>query len=99
MHFLVRAESHLPPAMTAAEREALVARETARGRELVAAGMIEAIWRIPGRTANVAIWRCADADELHAALCSLPAYSWMGIDVTPLATHPLSLRADGRGDH
>ncbi|MBN9620912.1 MAG: muconolactone delta-isomerase [Actinobacteria bacterium] len=79
--------------MSDAEFADLVARETAAGAEHVAAGRLRHIWRVPGRQANVAIWACEDADALHAALASLPAWPWMTITVRPLATHPLSDRA------
>jgi muconolactone D-isomerase len=71
------------------ERDALQAAERRRGEELIAAGLLERIWRIPGRSANVGIWRARDGDELHAALTSLPLHPWMDVVVTPLATHPL----------
>ena len=73
-------------------REDLVARERERGRELVAAGTIVRIWRVPGRWANVGIWRADDATELHDAISSLPLWPWMTVDVAPLATHYLEQR-------
>jgi muconolactone D-isomerase len=68
----------------------LTARERERGQELVEAGAIRNIWRVPGRRANVGIWEAADANDLHAAIASLPAFRWMEARVTPLAEHPLS---------
>lgn len=73
--------------MTASEREDLIARERARGRELCEAGVIRALWRVPGRLANRAIWSAVDATELHRALTSLPTWPFDDIDVTPLAAH------------
>jgi muconolactone D-isomerase len=90
MYFLVKTETHLPTDILSADRDALVARETAAGAEHVAAGRLVYIWRLPGRQANVAVWSCADADELHRALTSLPAWPWMTLRVQPLAHHPLS---------
>lgn len=89
MHFLVEAETQLPADMPSADRDALVARETAAGGEHVAAGRLVHIWRLPGRQANLAIWACEDADELHRVLTSLPAWPWMTITVQALAHHPL----------
>lgn len=88
MEFLVRIEIGWPP-MEPARRQQLEAAELARGSELRAAGTIARIWRLPGRTANAGIWRAADADQLHAAISSLPVFPWMDAEVTPLATHPL----------
>lgn len=89
MYFLVEAETTMPPSMDPIERADLDLREAAVGTELVTAGKLIHIWRIPGRQANVAVYSCADADELHDALTSLPAWPWMVITVRPLATHPL----------
>ena len=47
------------------------------------------IWRLPGRFANVSLYRTGDATELHAALTSLPLWPWMRIRVEALAVHPL----------
>jgi muconolactone D-isomerase len=80
----------LPGDMPAAEREQLLAAELTRGRELVAAGTIAAIWRVPGAIRNVAIWNVADASELHDLIASLPLFAWLSADVTPLAKHPAS---------
>ncbi|HEY5230896.1 MAG TPA: muconolactone Delta-isomerase family protein [Galbitalea sp.] len=90
MYFLVEAETALPATMTAAERAELDDREGQAGTRLVETGKLVHIWRVPGRRANVAIWSCDDADDLHRSLTSLPAWPWMDITVRPLATHPLS---------
>jgi muconolactone D-isomerase len=88
--FLVQITVSLPPSMPAAERDALLERERARGRELKAAGTIQDLWRLPGRQANVGVWRADDATELHQALTSLPVWRWTEIAVTPLADHDLT---------
>jgi muconolactone D-isomerase len=89
--FLVRIEIDLPAELSAERREAVIAAEEVRGRELLAAGTIREIWRIPGRRSNVAVWQAADATELHALLSSLPLFPWMDAEVTPLARHPLTM--------
>lgn len=89
MEFLVRIEVDLPADLDPDRRASLVEAEAARGRELLAAGTIGRIWRVPGRQANVGIWRAADATELHAAISSLPLFKWMSVTVEPLATHYL----------
>ena len=96
MYFLVEAETNIPTSMSPAERDDLNVREAAVGTELVAAGKLVHIWRIPGRQANVAVYSCSDADELHRSLTSLPAWPWMMITVRPLATHPLGAPAEGK---
>jgi muconolactone D-isomerase len=89
MEFLVEIQVNFPPDLPAERLAAVVEQEGVRGRELAAAGTIVRIWRIPGRTANVGIWAGVDADEIHRALTSLPAFPWIDARVTALATHPL----------
>ena len=89
MEFLVRIEVRLPAELPDTERADLASRELERGRALQEAGTIVRIWRIPGRTANVAVWKAGDATELHERLASLPMFPWMDIEVEPLALHPL----------
>lgn len=89
MHFLVQIDTSLPPEMPAEIRDALLQREFERGSILRTEGVINAIWRVPGRLANVGIWNAQDADSLHSAITSLPAWPWMSVTVTSLASHPL----------
>ena len=87
--FLVRIEIRLPPELPEPQRAQLLDAESARGRELIEAGKLRRIWRIPGRMANVSLYDVADADELHELLSSLPLARWMDIRVEALAVHPL----------
>ena len=89
MEFLVRIEVRLPPEMPQAEREALLAAEAVRGRELIAEGRLMRIWRVPGRLANVSLYDAEDATAVHAAISSLPLWPWMDVRVEALARHPL----------
>ena len=89
MEFLVRIDLALPPDLATDARERLLEQERARGRELRAAGVIQRIWRVPGRNANVGIWQAPDATALHEAISSLPFFPWMDAHVTPLALHPV----------
>lgn len=93
--FLVEISVTLPPDMPAAERERLLERERQRGRELKDAGTIEDVWRVPGRLANVGIWRAASATDLHEAIVSLPVWPWTEVVVTPLADHHLTSHPEG----
>lgn len=95
--FLVRIAVNLPPTMPEVERAALLERERERGRELKAEGTIEDMWRVPGRLANVGIWRTPDATALHAALTSLPVWPWTTIEVEPLADHHLTGEKEDAG--
>ena len=89
MEFLVRIEIHLPPDMDPEVRADLLGREARRGRELMAEGRLVRIWRVPGRLANVSLYRADDATQVHTAVASLPLWPWMDVAVEALATHPL----------
>jgi len=90
MDFLVTIEVILPHDIDPAEKDRLTAAEHARAIELASAGTIAGMWRIPGRLANVAIWRAMDATEVHAAITSLPLWPYMQVEVTALAEHYLA---------
>ena len=95
MEFLVEVEIALPPDLDEARRTALLAAELERGKALAEAGVVRAIWRVPGRFANRAIWSAPDATALHDALSSLPLWRYMDISVTPLATHAVAQSCRG----
>jgi muconolactone D-isomerase len=88
--YLVRIRIDLPPDLDPDAGTALLAAERVRGSELVRAGTIHAIWRVPGTLGNVGIWQADDATELHAALSSLPLFPYMQIETLALAEHPLA---------
>ena len=93
--FLVQISVVLPPDMPPAERSALLERERERGGELKQAGIVQEIWRVPGRLANVGIWRTPTVTALHEAISSLPAWAWTEVTVTPLADHYLTSEPEG----
>ncbi len=86
--FLVSIEVNWPGDGDPEERDRLIAAERARASELVAAGTIRRLWRVPGRWANWGIWSAANAGDLHDAISSLPFYPWLEVTVRPLAPHP-----------
>jgi muconolactone D-isomerase len=88
VEFLVELTIELPPLDRAALAE-LESREFARGRELIAAGNLKHIWRLPGQRANISVYEVRDATELHDLLVSLPLWPYLVARVTPLAVHPL----------
>lgn len=96
MEFLVHIENRWPSDGDADELSRLVAAERGLARDLVAAGTIRRLWRIPGRRANWGLWEAADTTELHAALSSLPLFPWLDIEVHPLAAHPSDPLEGGR---
>jgi muconolactone delta-isomerase len=93
--FLVEISVALPPDMPSIEHATLLERERERGRELKQAGVIQDIWRVPGRLANVGIWRTPSVTALHEAIASLPVWAWTEVTVTPLADHHLTSEPEG----
>lgn len=89
MEFLARIEQNISPDMDPDRLSAVKAAEKIRGQELVDAGKLRRIWRIPGRRAVMALYRVDSAEELHDILSSLPLFPWMDIEVTALSAHAL----------
>jgi muconolactone D-isomerase len=87
MEFLVHIEVG-PLKGDADAQNALIEQEAARARELAAHGILHRLWRVPGRRANWGIWVVDDADQLHAAISSLPLFPYLTVTVHPLARHP-----------
>lgn len=99
MEFLVEAEFRLPPELDADTRHNLLDDEFRYGAARRDRGDLVRIWRVPGRSANVAIWRAADATVLHEHLVRLPLYPYMSITVRPLALHPLETAEREQSTH
>jgi muconolactone D-isomerase len=89
MEFLVETEFRLPPEWDVDARENLLDDESRYGAARRDQGALVRIWRVPGRSANVAIWEAVDATVLHELLAKLPLAPYMSITVRPLALHPL----------
>lgn len=79
---------NLPVDLDAEVRADILSREKAYSHELQRAGKWPHIWRVVGEYANVSIFDATSNDELHDLLAGLPLFPYMGIAVTPLATHP-----------
>ncbi|HEY3603724.1 MAG TPA: muconolactone Delta-isomerase family protein [Sporichthyaceae bacterium] len=88
MEFLIRTRLTRPESATDADVAAMMAAEKARGGELMDAGVIKRLWRVPGEWGAWVLYDCPDATTLHEALTSLPLYKWMKVEVHPLAVHP-----------
>ncbi|WP_225310249.1 muconolactone Delta-isomerase family protein [Microbacterium testaceum] len=62
--------------------------ERERALELAAEGFLQILWRIPGRWANVGVWRAPNREMLLQALGTLPLRPFMSIDIQELEEHP-----------
>lgn len=83
MEFLARIEQNISPDTDPERLASVKAAEKVRGQELVDAGKLRRIWRIPGRRAVYALYQVDSTEELHEILSSLPLFPWMDIEITP----------------
>ena len=85
-------------ALSAEDRDVLMAGEREVATDLIARGVITWMWRLPGTGTSVAIWNAESAEALDAHLRTLPVYPYNDVEITALAAHPAfptSLRAAG----
>jgi|SRR5215472_6691075 len=73
------------PADTVGEVDAL---EAGRAKELAAQGLLQRLWRLPGRSRALGLWRARDGAQMQATIESLPMNRWMTVKITPLTPHP-----------
>ena len=91
MLFLVRMDVHVPTHMSAAEFDAIKAREKSYAEQLQRDGVWRHLWRVVGEYANYSVFDVASNDELHQLLSALPLFPFMTVHVTPLARHPSAI--------
>jgi muconolactone D-isomerase len=91
MLFLVHMQVRIPPDADKAHIAAIVAQEKAYSQKLQHEGTWRHLWRIVGEYANYSVFDVETNDELHTILSSLPLFSYMKIEVTPLAQHPSAI--------
>jgi muconolactone delta-isomerase len=64
------------------------AREAQKATELAGQGYLLRLWRLPGQSRALGLWRAQDPAEMQAMLRSLPLDAWMTVETTPLTPHP-----------
>lgn len=62
--------------------------EARRAKELAVQGHLLRLWRLPGESRALGLWRARDPAEMQALLKSLPLDAWMTVQTTPLTPHP-----------
>jgi muconolactone D-isomerase len=88
--YLVHIEVHpLPGDWDKEKQDALRRREVEAVVELMHRGKLRsAIFRIPGRNANYAIWQADSPEDLDQTLRSLPLHPFMRLEIIPIMAHP-----------
>lgn len=89
MNYLVKATPTRRLAeLSAAERDGLMPGERAAAGVLIAAGDLVWMWRYPGATTSVSIWRADDAEVLDRHLQTMPMHPYHDFEITALDSHP-----------
>ncbi|RGE23153.1 muconolactone Delta-isomerase [Leucobacter sp. wl10] len=89
MEFLININIAWPEAMSDEEIREISVAERQRAAEFAEQGALVRMWRVPGRRENWGLWRAGDPTEMHDVISSLPAWSYMQVQVIPLADHPI----------
>jgi muconolactone delta-isomerase len=91
MEYLVTMTTRVPDGTADQVVDDVRASETARSRELAAAGHLLRLWRPPlrpGDWRSLGLFVAADDRQLEEVLASMPLRVWRTDVVTPLAPHP-----------
>jgi muconolactone delta-isomerase len=64
------------------------AREAQRANDLAQHGHLLRLWRLPGQSRTLGLWRARDPAEMQEILRSLPLSAWMRIETMALTPHP-----------
>ena len=88
MEFLVEFEVHVPDGAQASEVEVRKSAEASAAARLVDEGHLVRLWKPPGETKALGLFRADSEAQLAGLLGALPLYDWMNITVTTLEAHP-----------
>jgi muconolactone D-isomerase len=88
MEFLVEFEVHIPDWAPASEVEVRNSAEASAAARLVDKGHLVRLWKAPGETKALGLYRADSEAQLAGLLGALPLYDWMDVTVTPLEPHP-----------
>ncbi len=91
MLYLVHMRVEIPHDLPREVADEIKAREKAYAIQLQEQGRWVHLWRVVGEYANYSVFDAEDNDALHTMLSALPLFSYMRIQVTPLARHPSSI--------
>jgi muconolactone D-isomerase len=90
--FLVESRVDRPQAMLPEEWQQLVHAESDYGIQARRDAKLVDIWRAAGQYAAFSLWNVDDNDELHQLITGLPMFPFAVFTITPLATHPSTIR-------
>ncbi len=88
MLFHVRMTVALPDDLQYVTRAELLTEEERYCRQLQEAGTWLHLWRVAGHYASIGVFDVESADALHDIFWNHPLFSFLKLDITPLAAHP-----------
>jgi muconolactone delta-isomerase len=91
VEFFVEMVTTVPDGTSEDEIADMRRREAQRAAELAAQGVLVRLWRpplAPGEWRSWGLFQADDAEQLEAALASMPLRAWRRDTVTPLSPHP-----------
>jgi muconolactone delta-isomerase len=88
MEYLVTMTTNVPDGTPDQLVADVRAREAAHSSELAMQGHLLRLWRLPGGSRALGLWRAGDPAEMQAIPTSLPLDAWMTVQTTPLTPHP-----------
>jgi muconolactone D-isomerase len=88
MLFLVRLEVSTPADWPVERLRSLQEAERTRALDLMHAGVIHRLFRVPGLRGNLGIWHADSLEQLHTLLEELPMWGVLKACVTPIFSHP-----------
>ena len=90
MLFLLHIQTHPRPELTSEQRTEFRERESAAAVDLMRRGILRRMFRCVGSNLSYSIWEADTPEQLHAGICTLPAFpSILHVTVTPLIRHPV----------
>src|ERR1700728_3298915 len=96
MLFHVRMTVSLPADLDYVARKELLSEEERYSRVLQKAVTWLHLWQVVGQYANIAVFDVGSAEALHDILWNHPLFSFLTLDITPLAAHPSTVVTGGR---
>jgi muconolactone D-isomerase len=96
MLFHVRMTVSLPDDLHYVTRAELLTEEERYSRQLQDEGTWLHLWRVAGHYANIGIFDVESTEALHDILWNHPLFSFLTLDITPLAAHPSAVVSGGR---
>ena len=88
MDFLVEFEVDVPAGTPETEVKDRERAEAGAATKLADEGHLLRVWKRPGETTVLGLYRAESETELDGLLSALPLYEWMTITVTGLERHP-----------